>query len=240
MSVRCPMTGKTFSPSEQEMHLRKKLGIEGNPSFFPAFRFLQLGAFWQHWTLHKRQDDRTKKPIVSVFGTDCPYPVWHKDEWIQHANPPGANFDPAQEVFPQLWDFFQRSPIPHNVGTGNENCEYTDDWWYSKNCYLSHSGLRAEHLKYCYRIFIGKDSQFCVFSTNVELCVDVINSKNCYNVRYALNSQDCRDSAFLFDCRNTKDSLFCWNLRNKQYCYFNQQLSKEEFEKKKQEWNFHG
>ena len=93
MEIRCPMTGKTFTPSEQEMALRKKLGIEGSPEYYPAFSFLQLTAFWQHFALHKRIDDRTGKSIVSVFGPDCPYPVWHKDEWMQQANPPGADFD---------------------------------------------------------------------------------------------------------------------------------------------------
>lgn len=234
----CPVTGKTFSVSAAEMALRKKLGIEGEPEFHPVFRFQLLGAFWQHWALHKRKCDRTGKQIVSVFSGDCPYPVWHKDEWIKHADPPGADFDPSQPVFDQMWEFFHRSPIAHNLGTGNENCEYTDDWWYSKNCYLSHSGYEDEDLRYCYRVIRMRNSQFCVFSFDSELCVDLINSHKCFRSVYLYNCWDCSESAFLYDCRNCSHCLFCSNLRNKSYCIGNQQLTKEEYEKRVKEWDF--
>ena len=221
------------------MSLRKKLGVEGEPEFSPVFRFLQLGAFWQHWNLHRRKCDKTGNEIISVFSPDCPYPVWHKDEWIKNANPPGADFNETKEMFPQMWEFFQKSPIAHNVGTRNENCEYTDDWWYSKNCYLCHSGYQCEDLRYCYRTIGVTDCQYCVFTRDSELCVDVVNSSNCFSVLYALSCRQCRDSAFLYDCRGCSDCFFCWNLRNKQYCFQNEQLTKEEYEKKRREWDLH-
>jgi len=144
---------------------------------------------------------------------------------------------PGKSVFEQMWEFFRKSPIPHNIGAGNENCEYTDDCWYSKNCYLTHSLVDCEDLRYCYRIIKSKDSAYCVFCSEVELCTDLINCVKCYNVQYSAYSQQCRDSAFLFDCRNCSDCMFSWNLRNKKYCFFNEQLTKEEYEKKRNEWN---
>lgn len=224
--------------SDLEKGLRKKLllGDEIIPDRAKTFR--ELGAFWQHWTLHQRVCSKTGKNIISVFGPDCPYPVWHKDEWMKDATPPSGNVDLSKSFFPQLWEIFRNCPIPHNIGSGNENCEYTDDCWYSKNCYLCHSLAHCEDLRYCYRILRSKDCMYCVFCADCELCADLVNCLNCFNVKYSLNSQQCRNSAFLFDCRNCEESLFCWNLRNKKYCYFNQQLSKEEFEAKKKEWNF--
>ncbi len=237
MKKTCAVSGKEFEISEQEIALRKKLGIEGLPEVAPQIRFRNLGAFWQHWNLHKRKCDFSGKSIISVFSEHCPYPVWHKDEWIKHADPPGVDFDENKEVFPQMWRFFQKSAIPHNTGNACENCEYTDDFWHSKNCYLAHSAYKCEDLKYCYRTLKIKDSQFCVFSFYSELCVDIINCFNCFQVIYALNCKNCRDSAFLYDCRNCSNCLFCFNLRNKEYCIGNQQLTKEEFEKKKTEWD---
>ena len=122
----CPISGEEFEISKQEIELRKKLGIDGLPETSPRMRFRYLGAFWQHWNLHKRKCDFSGKPIISVFSEHCPYPVYHKDEWIKHANPPGAGFDATQAVFPQMWEFFQKSAIPHNFQNNNENCEYTD------------------------------------------------------------------------------------------------------------------
>lgn len=234
----CPATGKQFEPSDKELELRAKLAIDGEPEFHPTFRFQMLGAFWQHWSLHKRTCGKTGKQIISVYPQDCPYPVWHKDEWVTHANPPGADFRVGESAFAQMWDLFTKCPIPHNMGTGCENCEYTDDYWYSKNCYLSHSGYKCEDLRYCYRVFEMKDCQFCVFSDTSERCVDLINSKGCFQVRYAYNSWNCRDSSFLYDCRNCSDCFLCCNLRNKQYCINNEQLTKEEYEKRMSEWNF--
>ncbi len=237
MQKTCPVTGQTFETSEREMALRAKLGIEGEPVFHPVFRFMLLGAFWQHWNLHKRICDKTGKSIISVFPNDCPYPVWHKDEWLEHADPPSAEFNAAQPFFAQLWTLFQRCPIPHNIGAGNENCEYTDDWWYCKNCYLCHSGVECEDLRYCYRTIRVRDCQYCVFSFDSEKCVDLINCHNCFRVRYAYNCWQCSDSAFLYDCRNCTNCFFCANLRNKQYCIKNKQLTKEQYEEKVKAWD---
>lgn len=220
-----------------ELTLYKKFGMEPVDKSARDI-FQELSAFWQHFALHKRTCDKTGKSMISVFDENCPYPVWHKDEWIKSAEPPSADFDPNKGFFEQTWELFQKCPIPHNIGAGNNNCEYTDDCWYSKNAYLSHSIFRCEDLSYCYRDIELKDCQFCVFSFRSELCTDLINCENCYHVTYALNSKQCRDSAFLFDCRNVKNCYFCWNLRNKEYCIHNEQYSKEEYFEKIREFNY--
>ncbi|MDH3324762.1 MAG: hypothetical protein OEL89_03930, partial [Candidatus Peregrinibacteria bacterium] len=234
----CEISGEEFEVSDLEISLRKKMGIEGVPTMAPKYRFRELGAFWQHWSLHKRKCDKTGEALVSVFSDKCPYPVWHKDTWIAKTDPAGIEFDENQDVFPQMWEVFQHSPIPHNIGTNTENCEYTDDWWFSKNCYLCHSGYQCEDLKYCYRVIGGsRECQFAVFSFSSELCVDIINSERCFESVYLLNCKNVQNSAFLYDCRNCSDCMFCFNLRNKQYHWGNQPLTKEEFFKKKEAWN---
>ncbi len=239
MRKACPITGRTFEVTPEEMALRKKLGVDGEPEFHPVFRFMQLGAFWQHWNLFKRKCDRTGKSIISVFSDDCPYPVWHKDEWIKHADPPAAEVDLTKPVFPQMQELFFRSPIAHNVGTANENCEYTDDWWYSKNCYLSHSGVSNEDLRYCYRALRVKNCSYSAFPFDSEWSNDLINSHGCFRVIFTLNSWQCSDSAFLYDCRNCQHCFLCSNLRNRQYCIRNKQCTRDEYESVMREWDLH-
>ena len=234
----CSVSGRTFEVSDTEMEQRKYFGLESPPETAPEVRVRTLGAFWPHFYLHERTCDKTGKKIVSIFSEHCPYPVWHKDEWMKEANPPGAVFDASQDVFPQMWEFFQKSPIPHNTGVGNENCEYADDWWYSRHCYLCHSGFECENLTYCYRARKCNDCQYLAFATDCELCVDVINSHKCFNVTFALNCQQITDSAFLYDCRNCNNCLFCFNLRNKEYCIGNVQMTKEQYEESKKKWDF--
>lgn len=195
----------------------------------------RLLSFWPAYGIYKRKSDYSGKDIISSFDEDCPYPIWHRQEWIEHANPPSADFDFTRQFYEQLWELFKISPIPHNIGLGNENCDYTDDWWHSKNCYLCHSGAHCEDLVYSYRTVRCRDSRYVVFCFDCELCQDCVNSHRCYNCSGCFYSRDCRDSAFLFDCRNCSDCLFCWNLRGKRYCFENKQLSKEEFEQIKKE-----
>ena len=83
-----------------------------------------------------------------MFSEECPYPVWHKDEWMENANPESAIYDKNKDFWGQVWEVFKNSPIAHNVGVWNENSEYNDDCWYSKNCYLCHSLLKCEDSSY--------------------------------------------------------------------------------------------
>ncbi len=234
----CPISKEKFSISESEIKLRQKLGFSDLPTTAPWIRLRHLSAFWQHWALHKRICNKTKKNIISAFSEKCPYPVWHKNEWQKHADPPSADFDFEKPFFEQAWELFQKCPIPHKMGAGNENCEYTDDCWFSRNAYLSHSVLRGEDIRHCYRSFSEKNSAFCAYSKNSELCADLTNCFDCFDSLHCIDCRNIKSSSFLFDCRNCTDCLFCCNLRNKQYCFGNKQLTKEEFMVQKQKWNF--
>jgi hypothetical protein len=235
----CKISGKEFSVSVHEQELRGKFGFADTPpDVLPKHRFQYLGAFWPHWNLYKRKCDKTGKNIVSIFRPDCAYPVWQRDEWIANANPPSKDFDFSRSFFEQAFELFPKCPIPHIFQSHNENCEYTDDWYYSKNCYLCHSGQNNEDCRYCYGCDSIKNLHNSVFSFESELCIDLINSRLCFNSSFLVNCKNIYDSSFLYDCRDCRDCLFCCNLRNKKYCLGNEQLTQSEFEKKKKEWDF--
>jgi hypothetical protein len=62
-----------------------------------------------------------------------------------------------------------------------------------------------------------------------------IMTNHCYKCSYAYFSNECVDSDFIFDCRNCQSCFGCVNLRNKKYCWFNEQLTKEEYQKRRSE-----
>ncbi|MCX6807986.1 MAG: hypothetical protein NTZ80_04305 [Patescibacteria group bacterium] len=233
----CKVSGQKFEISDLEQNLRMKLNAS-EPDKLPKYIFQELNAFWWHFALYKRKCDATGNGIISVFSENCPYPVWKREYWLENASPPFAEYNMNQLFFNQVWDLFQKCPIPHNIGAGNENCDYADDWWYSKNCYLCHSGLNCENVYYSYRALRLRDCQYCVFSFDSELCVDLINCFNCYSVDYALNCRQCNNGHFLFDCQNCSDCILCWNLRNKKYCIENQQMTKDQYEVERQKYDF--
>jgi len=123
------------------------------------------------------------------------------------------------------------------IGLGSENSEYCDDWWHSKNCYLCHSGLECEGCLYCYRSMRCKDCRAAVFSSYSELCTEIRQSHNCYNVFYGKFLRHCRDSEFLFDCRHCTDCFMCWNLRNKKFCINNIQYTEAAYRKEKDKYD---
>lgn len=148
MQSHCRISDIDFDVSVFETEMRRSFGFDILPDVAPFLRIRHLGAFWPHWALHKRKCDKTGRDIVSVFRPDCPYPIWHKDEWYKSALPPSALIDFDQTFFPQAESLFKQCPIQHHVGSNNENCEYTEDAWSCKNCYLVHSAFESEDTRY--------------------------------------------------------------------------------------------
>lgn len=234
---RCEISGLQFSISEAEARLRKQLGLVKTPTTSRAMRLRSLAAFWPHFSLSKTRCGYSGRQIVAVFDDACPYPVWHRSDWTEHANPPTSSFDFQRPAFEQAWDLFQQCPIPHNFGHGNENCEYADDIWYSKSCYLSHSIYKCEDLLSCFRQLTSRNCAFSVYSLDCELCSDTVHSINCYRLHFGIRCRSCNDCTFLFDCRGCSDCFLCWNLRNKRYCIRNQQYSKADYERERAKYD---
>ncbi len=206
------------------------LGASPSSLSYPE-RIRRLGAFWQHFSLYRRNCDGGSGSIISVFREDCPYPVWKRSTWLERDQFPTAEFNYDLPFFKQLWELFKQCPIPHMTGLNTENCDYCDDWWNSKNCYLCHSGLDCEDCIACYRTLKCKDCRGAVFSFSCELCTEVLQAHQCSNVIYGSHVWQCHDSAFLFDCRNCTDCFMCWNLRNKRHCIKNKQYTPDEYTK---------
>jgi hypothetical protein len=134
-------------------------------------------------------------------------------------------------------DLQKKVPHPHQLGNKNVNCQWTDDWWESKECYLCRSGFQNEYLSYCYRSAFSKESIDLTYCFNVEQSYDCLYCFKCWKIKYSFNCHDCVDSAFLYDCRNVQNCFMSWNLRNKQYCIENVQYTKEEYLEKIKQFN---
>lgn len=219
-----------------EARIRYQLQVPAQRPYPELFRHLL--AFWPHLSLHRRPSDRTNIPIISIFGPSCPFPVWHREEWLEHAEPPASEYREEVPFFENLWQCFRHSPIPHNLGLANSNSDFADDCWHSRDCYLCHKALELERCYYCYRMVSCRDCQYCVFCAFCELSRDLVNCQRCYESLSLISCRGCRESAFCFDCRDCSHCLFCWNLRNKRYCIENVQYSKDEYLQRRASYDF--
>lgn len=128
----------------------------------------------------------------------------------------------------------QSIPIPALVVSGLEDCEYVDYTHHSKNCQYCFSCHQATNCIYCSQC-LGSDLVDSLFTVFGELCYECVDCMKCYSSIYLQNCTNCRDCHYSISCVNCTDCFGCVALSHKQYCIFNKQLTKEEYDRQIQE-----
>lgn len=176
--------------------------------------------------------------MISQYSPNKPYPVYCHDCWFGDswdALEYGRAYDPNRPFFEQFKELWDAVPKINLIGVRNVGSDYIHIAADNKNCYMIVESSNNEECIHCYWIQMTKDCIDCSFTHNCTLCYETDDGYDSYRVMYSKGVYDCRESYFLFDCRNVSNSIGCVNLRNKQYCIFNEQYTKEEFEKRKAE-----
>ena len=168
------------------------------------------------------------------LGAGKPFKVYNqKSRRSDDRNPLdyGMLFDPATPFFTQFQKLLNQVPLQALIGANNENSDYINLTADSKNCYIVIESSNNEDCYHCYRIQKCKRCCDCSFCHECEHCYETHNCKFCYNTARIQDSQKCANSMFLRDCLGCSYCFGCSNLVNKSYCVYNQQVSKEEYEK---------
>lgn len=209
-----------------------------NICFFCRVR--QHLSVWTFGKFKKTKSDLSGDSLITVLSARGNYPLYTRTEWNSDtwdALDYGTPYDPSRSFFEQMKILQSRVPRPHQVGSNSIGCDWCDDVWNSKNCYLSRSMEECEDLYYSYRMFQCKNSIDITFCFTTEYSYDCTNCTKCYKLFYSEDSQNCVESYFLYDCKNCTDCFMSWNLRNKQYCIENVQYTKEEYKEKLKKYN---
>jgi hypothetical protein len=234
LNKNCEHCGQNFTISEEELILYKKIDIELPTLCFFCRIKLHL-SFWMFGKFRKGKSDLSGDSLITVLPENNRYPIYTLTEWYSDQWDPmdyGMDYHSAKPFFEQLQALQEKVPRPHQGGIKNTGCDWCDDVWNSKNCYLTRSIVDCEDLFYSYRNIRVKNSIDMVVCFNCEKCFDSSDCYHSYRLFYSKHSRDCIDSCFLYDCRNCINCFMCWNLRNKSYCIENVQYSKEEYDKK--------
>jgi len=231
----CTYCNTSFEIYNRELGLYEKVDIVIH-KICSDCRMKQHMAFWPFGKFRTGVSDLTGEKLITVLPENARYPIytakeWWSDEWDSMSY--GQDYDPSRPFFDQFKELQEKVPRPHQQGASQSlDCDWCDDVWDSKNCYLSRSIARAENLSYSYRAIDCKDSVDISHVFTLDQCYDCGYCFNSYNLLFSKNCRDCLDSAFLFDCRNCSHCLMCWDLRGKSYCIENVQYIKEEYEEK--------
>jgi hypothetical protein len=236
MNKQCAVSGVEFEVSDEDQAFYKKiasdLGGVPVPSLCPDERARRRWA-WRGKDFYMRDCDKCGRNVMSWFPPDLELVTYCDDcfksddfDALQY----GRDFDFSRPFFEQFFEMASQVPRHISNSINNENSEYIISAHRNKNCYY------MDELDVCWDCYFGYNVQHSknivesVFVRDSEIGYDLAKAENCYAVFCSKNVFNCSDSAFLMNCKGCKHCLFCTNLRQKEYCIFNEQVSREEFE----------
>ncbi len=191
-------------------------------------------AFRNQTALFQRIAFPGGETIFSMYPQSARFPVMKNEDWFSdhwNALDYGQDYSFQKTFMEQL--YVLHKTVPRYVAINNirtENCEYCNNASDDKNCYLTFSMSYAEDCLYSESVWGSRDCIEDTLTIQSELCYDCTNCTRCFRLQSSFNSENCSDSFFLANCRNCRNSFGCVNLRNKEYCIWNAQKSKEEYE----------
>lgn len=208
------------------------------PTFCPKCRLQRRLAWFKGFRLYKRKCDLCGEEKISMYKPDAPYTVycadcWWSDKW----NPEdyAREYDFSKPFFEQLDEFLHKVPIRGIAVTKSvtELSPYTNHCDHSKNCYLIFYSDYDEDCQYGFYLTRDKSLLDCSVYWECEQCYDGLNGFRNNRVHGSRgNVHTSFDCYFLRDAKSAEHCFGSANLHNKKYVFFNEQLTKEEYEKK--------
>jgi len=138
-----------------------------------------------------------------------------------------GSFDFSESAFTQFHSFDKNVPKLARSMLLEENCDYVNQAWHVKDCYWIFEGEDSE------KCYFGEDCRYTKYSLDFlgshycEFCYEILDCVRCNKLFYSRDCADCRDSYFLSSCFDCTHCFGCINLSKKEFCFFNEQLTKE-------------
>ena len=160
---------------------------------------------------------------------------YSKEEYDEKKKMFGLNtYSGIQKLYAESRNFWKQFPNKYFQGVKNVNSTgtYVTN---SKNVTDSYFVREGENVRYAQyqQVPTTKDSyDVCIWGESVELCYETsICGDHAYGLRFCVdcwpNNRDCEYSFYLKYCSNC---FGCVGLKNKEYCIFNRQYTKDEYE----------
>jgi hypothetical protein len=233
-SRECRDCKKEFQVESEDITFYRMLKVPP-PTLCPDCRERSRLAFANYSNIYKRKCDVPghTDTMVSLVAPVVPWKTYDFDTYYSDAWDPfsyAREVDTQKSFLDQFLTLFKEVPQPGvRRGPGCVNSDFSFYGRAMKECYYVFGATRSENVMFSSSIFDCKNILDSYHIMNVDTGYENINTSNCYKVKWAYFSSSCIESDFIYDCRNCQNCFGCVNLRNKSYCFFNQQLSKEEY-----------
>lgn len=241
---KCRISGKDFFVTNKDMEFYEKISpvfagqkyLIPNPTLCPDERQRRRLAFRNERKLYHRKCDKTGNQIISIYSPDKPYTVYDQKVWWGDNWSPmeyGIKFNFEKSFFEQFQQLQLMVPRVNLFAKNCENAEFTNHTDHIKNCYLCIDAADSENISYSKWVISCKNCIDCYQIEKCQFCYECQFCIGTYGSSFCFLCDDSSECMFSYRLQNCKNCMFCAHLRGKQYCIFNEQLSKEEYEKKK-------
>ena len=237
---KCDSCKKDFVIVPDDFEFYTKIGVLP-PRMCYLCRAEHRLLFRNERNFYKRDCDKCKKSVVSMYSPNKPYTVWCYDCWFADdwdATEYALEYDNSKSLFEQYEQLINAVPKIGLIYVNSPGSEYTNISADNKNSYMLIESSNNEDSIHSYWIQECREVVDTSFASKCELTYESDDCYNSYMLSYSKGCHDCRNSYFLQDCKGCSDCVGCVNLRQNQYCIFNVQYSKEEYEKTLKEMRF--
>ena len=235
----CRFSGERFYVRPEDVDFYRKIQVP-LPTLSPLERWRRKLAFAPGYQFFKVKSSHTGNEVVSVYPSNTPFKIYEHEVWFSDQWDPlefGKVVEPDKSFFEQFRNLQLHVPRPNlNNDSSNVNAEYTNSSTHLKNCYVTFDQLHGEDLYYVECCMNNKNCMDCWACIGADSCYGSHGTKM-YKCFFCYWTENTIESYFLFDCKNCEYCFMCSNLRNKKFCFYNEQLTKEEYEKRIKEIN---
>jgi len=239
----CRKCNLEFTLDSDDLGFYKRMQVP-NPTVCPDCRF-KMRAMWRNeMSLYSgRKCDLCGKSILSNYNPKLPYRVYCYDCYYSEKWDPkdyALSYDKSRPFFDQMQELLLKVP-KINLGISsaegaNINSRYANMVGSLKNCYMVFNTSPSEEMMYSRGVRNGLDSSDIYFGIDFERCYECVNVKDSNGVMFGQNVSGCVDAYFILNCSGLINCFGCVNLRNKSNCWFNEQLTPEEYSKRVNEF----
>ena len=234
MNKLCKNCSQAFEITPDDLGFYAKIGVPP-PTLCPECRYQRRLANRNEWNFFKRNCDLCRKSMVTIYRPEYPGPVYCQscywsDNWDTLDY--GRDFDFSRPFFPQFKEHRFIVPRIALANKNSVNSEYTNQATDNRSCYMI---IASSYNEFCMYGNWYQNSKECVDCWDIlksELMYECLFVNDSYRCAFLDDANNCHDVYFGDDLGNCGNCFGCVGSRNKNYCWFNEQLSKEEYEKR--------
>jgi hypothetical protein len=211
------------------------------PTWCPDCRMVRRLVWRNERNLFRRKDALTGEDSFSGFPAEANLNTyennyWYGDKWDSLYY--GVDYDFSKSFFSQFHDLLSRVPLPAKSSAGFMiNSDYCNEAGRLRNAYLCFDSDFVENSAYLVKATNINDSFDSHEIIEDELYYEDVMVYKSYRTFYSLDCESCVDVWFSKGLRGCTNCFGCVNLKGKSYYFFNEPLSKQEYEKRLSEIN---